>query len=93
MLVSALNHKQMAVLNSGIEVNSLAAKFLLKELDEHVGLFCFQTTARMVLDVSVLDADKVAAYCHIIGSKFNADTCSLERTSALVDLALVVSKD
>ena len=69
------------------------ADWKVKELDEHVGLFCLQTTARMVLDVAVLDADKVASDSHIVGSKFNADTCSLERTSALVDLALVVSKD
>ena len=92
-LVASLDDQQVPVLDAGIEMNPLAAEFLLKETDEDIALFRAQVAGRVVFDFSVFEANQVAADGHIPVFEGNADAGGLERSSSFEDLVLVVAED
>ena len=96
IFVSALDDQKVSILDSGDEFHYagiLAGKLLVEVLDEHVGVFCFQVTAVVGHDDSIVHVDDVAAQSEVVRTHLVADACSFERSASLVNLVLVVSHD
>ena len=72
--VASLDHQQMAVLHTCIEVYPLVSQLLLKILHQYVGFGCCDVASRMVLQQVAFDTDDVASHSHLARLQVNTDT-------------------
>ena len=78
MLVATLDIQQMPIRASGIEVDNFITQLLLKNVNELMSFFARNMPGRMVLYLSVLDADKITSHGHITGKNIHPHTGGFE---------------
>ena len=93
MLVASFDNQQMPVLYACIEVNSLRAKLLLKEAHQHISLFRFKPSTRMILQEVAFEANQIATQSQVIFRKFYANARCLKRSATFIDKVLVVAEN
>ena len=91
--VESLADKEMPVTDTGMELQTGPADFLLERLENFVGLGGRDVPGGMVLDPPVVkQANQIAPHRHGIGTDVHAHAGSFEHAAALQHLARVIAQ-
>ena len=83
----------MTVLHTTIEPHPIIGKMLVEVVNQHCAILRLEVATIVCDDVPVFQRDDVAANRHVVRCQFHTDAGSLQWSSTLIHLILVITKN
>ena len=101
VLITALDNQQMAILNAGDELHTLAAlafvngvgKVFVEVINQYACILSLQITPIVGDNLAIFEGDDVTADGKIVVCHFVTNAGSLQRTATFVHLVQVISQN
>ena len=91
--VAPLDDKQVTILNTCIEMHSLAAKLCVEIVYEHAGILRLKASTAMILQQVAVDAHQITSHSQVAWFQFHPDAGCFEWAATFIYLMLVISQN